>query len=311
MSITPSLGLHHVTAISGAPVENSRFYTETMGLRRVKKTVNFDDPGAFHLYYGDRLGQPGTALTFFAFANVRGARSGAGEARELAWHVPDNTLDDWAARLKTAGVAVTRSTRFERPRLTARDPHGFIFALVEGGVAAREPWAGSPLDAGHQLGGFAGIDIVSRQPAATARVLQTVLGYAPVGEDGGWQRFQACGAASGQSCIDVAGAPALPVAAGGQGSVHHIAFRARDLAHQAEMAEAARGLGLNPTEVIDRQYFESVYFREPGGVLFEIATDEPGFTVDEDAAELGQALRLPPRYEPRRAAIEAALPPLD
>ena len=310
MSIQPSPGLHHVTAISGTPVENSRFYTETLGLRRVKKTVNFDDPRAYHLYYGDRLGQPGTALTFFAFASVSAARRGAGEARDLAWRVPENTLDDWAQRLTTAGVEVTRSTRFGRSRLTACDPHGFGFALVEGDVAAREPWSGSPVDTSHQLGSFAGIDIVSRQPAATARVLQAVLGYQPADEDSEWQRYEAGGAAAGQSVIDIARATPETMAAGGRGSVHHIAFRARNLAHQAEMAEAARGLGLSPTEVIDRQYFESVYFREPGGVLFEIATDEPGFTVDEDAAELGEVLRLPPQYEPRRAAIEAALPPL-
>ncbi len=311
MSYQPSPGLHHVTAISGDPRINSRFYTETLGLRRVKKTVNFDDPGTYHLYYGDRYGQPGTALTFFAFANVAAGRAGVGEARELAWHVPAGTLDAWAARLDAHDVAYARILRFDTPRLVARDPHGFAFALVEAEQGTACPWPDSPVLQPEQIGGFAGIDIASQAPAATREVLETVLGYRAEREDSDWQRYIATGGSGPSSYIDLALQATAQPAGTGHGSVHHIAFRAHDQDHQAELAAAARRLGLHPTPVIDRQYFESVYFTEPGGVLFEIATDGPGFGVDEDETELGQALRLPPQYEPRRAAIEAELPALD
>ncbi|RJS94083.1 VOC family protein [Salinisphaera sp. Q1T1-3] len=307
----PTPGLHHVTVISGEPRINRRFYTETLGLRLVKKTVNFDDPGTYHLYYGDRHGQPGTALTFFPFPQAAAGRDGVGQARRLAWRVSAEALGFWHQRLREAGLDVTKTSRFGEPRLHAVDPDGFAFALagVAGGFDPA-PATATDVPAHALLGAFDGIDVASADPVATARVLTDVLGYRSRRSDDGIARFEALRSHGPRSRVDLHENADGPAADSGRGSVHHIAFRAADTEHQNALADAAAQAGLAPTPVIDRQYFESVYFREPGGVLFEIATDAPGFAVDEPVESLGEALCLPPQYEPRRAAIEAELPAL-
>lgn len=307
-----SPGLHHVTAICGHPRANRDFYVDTLGLRLVKKTVNFDDPGTYHLYYGDQYGTPGSALTFFPFVQAAAGRPGRGEPTELAWAVAPGSLDYWAERLADgAGIAIERGTRFGTSRLGFSDPHGLSLALVETDWAATMAgWSGGDVAAEHALRNFFGTTIRGADPAPTARVLRDVFGFEGVAQHGPNLRMQAEAGAGVGAVVDVLGAPEASVHRQGAGSIHHIAFRARDVEHQAVLRERALGLGLSPTPVIDRQYFESVYFREPGGALFEIATDGPGFTVDEPVEDLGGQLKLPPQYEARRSAIEASLPEL-
>ncbi|WP_423821699.1 ring-cleaving dioxygenase [Salinisphaera sp. SPP-AMP-43] len=305
-----SPGLHHVTAICGHPRANRDFYVDTLGLRLVKKTVNFDDPGTYHLYYGDQYGTPGSALTFFPFVQAAAGRPGRGEPADLVWAVAPGSLDYWAERLgNDAGVAIERGARFGTPRLSFSDPHGLSLALVETDwAAAINGSAGGDVPAQHALRNFFGTTIRVADPAPTVRVLREVFGFEDVAEEGPSRRLQAEGGAGVGAVVDVLGAPEAPVHRQGAGSIHHVAFRARDVEHQTVLRERAQSLGLSPTPVIDRQYFESVYFREPGGALFEIATDGPGFTVDEPVETLGGQLKLPPQYEAQRPAIEAQLP---
>lgn len=309
----PTPGLHHVTVLCGDARDNRAFHVDTLGQRLVKKTVNFDDPSMYHLYYGDGIGHPGTALTFFACPNAAPGTRGQGEARNLAWRVAPGALAFWAERLGAAGLDVKSEERFGESRLAACDLDGFRFSLVAQAVQSGiEPVPASPIPADAALGGFDGIDIASHDPVATASVLVDVLGYRFEARENAIARYRAGNdnEAVPRSVIDLHETGAADAGRPGRGSVHHIAFRAVNRAHQAALAEAAAATGLAPTPVIDRQYFESVYFREPGGVLFEIATDEPGFGIDEPIAALGEALKLPERYEPRRASIEAALTPL-
>ena len=296
----PVAGLHHVTAISGAPQENFDFYAGLLGQRLVKKTVNFDDPGTFHLYYGDRTGTPGTILTFFPYLGARQGREGAGAALAFAYDVAETALGGWRDRLTAAGVAVTdEGTRFGAPVLGLRDPHGQRLELVGRSGAPDVPQR------------FAGVTLWVDDIAPTARVLTEGLGYRDAGheaERGGGERLRLSDADGG--AIDILLRDDAPRARGGTGSIHHIAFRAADNDHQDALREALLAAGHRVTPRIDRQYFNAIYFREPGGTLFEIATDPPGFAVDEPVEQLGRALRLPPQHEPLRSRIEAALPPL-
>ncbi|MCP8939016.1 ring-cleaving dioxygenase [Alsobacter sp. SYSU M60028] len=307
---TASPGLHHVTAIAGAPRRNLAFYTGLMGLRLVKKTVNFDDPGTWHLYYGDAAGTPGSILTFFPWPNAAPGRVGPGETGETSFVAPEGSLGFWRERLAQAGVATEDAARFGRPVLTFADPDGMRLAIAEGAEGAGGPaWTGADAPAEAAIRGFAGVTLGVREPARTAAVLTGIFGYEEIAEDGPRQRF----AASGDGLGGVIDLVTVEGERGrlGAGTVHHIAFRARDDAEQAAMAERLRAeLGIATTEQKDRNYFRSVYFREPGGVLFEIATDEPGFAVDEPAETMGSRLMLPAQYEARRARIEAVLPPL-
>ncbi len=292
--------IHHVTAIAGPAQRNVDFYVRTLGLRLVKRTVNFDDPGTWHLYFGDEAGRPGTIMTFFPWANVAPGRFGTGETHETAFRVPAASIDDWAARLADAGVDFDMPVeRFGEPTLAFRDPDGTRLALI-GATDARTADGG--------IDGFHAVTLVVAEPARTARILTDVLGFVAEGEAEGRLRFRAPGAAIG-SVVDLRRATDLSRGRLGAGTVHHVAFRAADDADQAAMVRRlAEERGLRTTEQKDRNYFRSVYFREPGGVLFEIATDDPGFAVDEPADTLGTTLKLPAALEPRRAEIEARLP---
>jgi glyoxalase family protein len=304
-------GIHHVTAISGKASRNYDFYIRVLGLRFVKKTVNFDDPGTYHLYYGDEAGHPGTVLTFFPWEHAAPGRGGVGFAQQTSFRIPVSAVGYWTHRLVEKGVShEALEKRFGEPVLTFTDPDGMSLALVgTAGAEAEPPWHGADIPAEHAIRGFHGVALLIEDAARTAAVLRDVLGFKETGKDGPFARFHASENVGG--IVDLREAKGFLPGRLGRGSVHHIAFRAVDDANQAVMAERVKALGLQPTHQLDRQYFRSVYFREPGGILFEIATDAPGFTVDEPVAALGHDLKLPPFLESRRKEIEALLPNLD
>ena len=305
-----SAGIHHITAIAGEPKRHVDFYRRTLGLRLVKRTVNFDDPGTWHLYFGDETGAPGTALTFFLWQNVPPGRHGAGEAQEIAFAVPEGSLAFWKQRLADKGVAAAERTRLGETALAFDDPDGHKLELVAAETTSAIPgWSGGEVPAEHAIRGFHGVTLELRHPERTARVLVEVFGFEPQQSEGDRQRFLAKDGPLGR-IVDLRATPGLAHASQGIGSVHHVAFRAADDAAERAMRERALKLGLQATEQIDRLYFRSVYFREPGGVLFEIATDGPGFARDEPKDKLGAKIALPPWYESRRKEIEASLPSL-
>ncbi len=296
-------GLHHVTAISGPPQANVDFFTKVLNQRLVKKTVNFDDPGTYHLYYGDEAGSPGTILTFFPFVNAGPGRAGPGMASAYAYAVPAGEFDAWMGRLAEQAIEFDGPVeRFGLRVITLHDPDSAPVELVE---TFRESQA--PLD------GFHSVTLWEDDIAPTARLLTDIFGYEELGhetEEGGERlRLQAPGDARG-AVVDLMRSDAPSIGRQGAGSIHHVAFRAESDEVQLTWREALASAGYAPTPVIDRQYFNAIYFREPGGVLFEIATDPPGFAVDEEAAHLGETLKLPPQYEAHRDRIEEVLPPL-
>jgi glyoxalase family protein len=302
-------GIHHVTAIAGPPERNLYFHTRLLGQRLVKKTVNFDDPGTYHLYYGDEQGTPGTILTFFPWAHAAPGHLGGGETQETAFRVPTASIGYWTHRFVEKSVPHATEKRFGETVLTFSDPDGMRFALIGvPGAGSEAAWSNGEIPAEHAIRGFHGVTLLLAHAAPTARVLTEVLGFREAGHDNALTRYRA-DAAMG-AFVDLREVGDFPRGRLGRGSVHHVAFRAADDAAQAAMAEIAVKLGLHVTEQKDRNYFRSVYFREPGGVLFEIATDDPGFAVDEPAASLGTTLKLPRFLEPRRAELEAKLPPL-
>lgn len=309
MSETRVGGLHHVTAIAGDPQTNADFYTAVLGLRFVKKTVNQDDPMTYHLYYGDRLGRPGTAMTFFPFQGIPRGRPGRGQVLATAFSVPPASLERWPARLERHGVTVIgEAERFGAPALQLADPDGLVLELVgDADDASEAGWPEGPVPARDAIRSFAGVRLASRDPASTARVLTALLGYNQQGTAGDATRYAVEDAAVAPWVDLLADAPR---GAPGAGTVHHVAFRVPDDAAQEALQARIAEAGLQPTPVIDRFYFRSVYFREPGGILFEIATDEPGFTVDEDERSLGTGLKLTAAHEPYRERIERALPPV-
>lgn len=306
-------GLHHVTAVAGDPQANLDFYTGTLGLRFVKRTVNFDDTTTYHLYYGDETGSPGTAFTFFPFAGARPGRPGRGQAVATAFAVPDGSLDYWSERLAASPATVgDRLTRFGAGVLPFEDPDGQPLELVETDPddLPIEPWTGGPVPDDRAIRGFFGVTLHSAKPEATANVLD-ILGFDRVGsEDDGGERVRYVAAGDHATVVDVLHRHP-PRGRPGVGTVHHVAFRAADEAAQLQWRDRLSEAGQFVTPQKDRQYFQSIYFREPGGILFEIATDGPGFTVDEDVDALGSALKLPERLAPEREGIEAALSSLD
>jgi glyoxalase family protein len=303
-------GIHHVTAISGRADRNLEFFTRTLGLRLVKKTVNFDDPGTYHLYYGDEQGQPGTILTFFPWEHAAAGQLGVGETQETAFRIPAASVGFWTHRLVEKGVPHALEKRFGESVLTFTDPDGMRFALV--GLAGAETetgWDGGGIPAEDAIRGFHGVTLLLDTAAPTAAILIDVLGFREVAREGALARYR--GDAPLGAHVDLREAGDFPRGRMGRGSVHHIAFRAVDDAMQAAMAKKlVADHSMHPTGQKDRNYFRSIYFREPNGILFEIATDQPGFAVDEPASELGRSLKLPRFLEPRRAEIEAKLPPL-
>jgi glyoxalase family protein len=315
--MTQVLGIHHVTAIASDPQRNLDFYTGLLGLRLVKRTVNFDDPETYHLYFGDDLGHPGSLLTFFPWPGAYRGRQGSGQVTVTSFAVPPGALGFWLQRLLHHGVAYEGPVK--RPSdggeseqvISFQDPDGLLVEIVaHPGAEARPAWgeaAGIPPE--HAIHGFHRVTLWVERGDATEQVLVQTLGLRPVSEDGGTRRYAAGDGGPGM-LVDVRSIGGFPRGVGGAGTVHHVAWRVADDAAQLELREKVIHAGLEPTPVIDRQYFHSVYFREPGGVLFELATDPPGFTIDEPAERLGEGLMLPPQYEPHRAEIEAALPPL-
>jgi len=306
-----SAGIHHITGITGDAKKNFGFYTKTLGLRFVKRTVNFDDPSAWHLYYGNETGAPGSALTFFLWQNMPVGRQGTGQAVEVAYAIPKGSLEFWKMRLGAEGFAATESERFGDKLLSLNDSEGMKIELVETASAANAPaWTGGVVPAEHAVRGFSGITLRPHNGTRTAEVLKDGFGYADGGTDGERQRF--LGTADIGAHIDIVIDKDQPRSSQGAATLHHVAFRAKDDADEMEIANRIRDvLCIDTTEQIDRMYFHSIYFREPGGILFEIATDSPGFTWDEPNETLGTSLKLPPWHEKNRAAIEKALPPLE
>ena len=306
-------GIHHVTAIAGQARRNLEFYTKALGMRLIKRTVNFDDPGTYHLYYADETGQPGTVLTFFPWAHVAAGRLDVGETQETTLRVPESAIGFWTHRFVELGIPhETPVKRFGETVLPFRDPDGMRLALVGiNGIEAAPGWTGDGIAAEHAIRGFHGVSLLLEDAGLTGAILTDVLGFSEAGRDDTLVRFRADGSEMG-GIVDIRTAVGFLPARMGAGSVHHIAFRAATDEAQAEMvAKLAANHRIRTTEQVDRNYFRSVYFREPGGILFEIATDEPGFAIDELPAELGRSLRLPPALEARRAEIESALPELE
>jgi glyoxalase family protein len=305
-------GLHHITAIAGPAQENVDFYAGILGMRLVKKSVNQDDPGTYHLFYADAEGHPGTDLTFFPWTHMAPPRLGHGLATEVSLEVPFDSLAYWQARLHKYEARIEgQETRFGRRTLTFVDPHGLRLALVEGRDGSPRvfaPWSSSPVPANQQIRGLFGAQIWERDAGVTAAFLTTALGFTRLGSENGWTRY---GFEHAVGVVDLRDAPDARRGAWGVGSVHHLAWRVDDGRHQMVVREQVEVAGGQATPVIDRFWFQSVYFKEPGGVLFEIATDGPGFAVDEDPAHLGETLVLPPWLEAARTRIEAALPPLN
>jgi glyoxalase family protein len=303
-------GLHHVTAIAGEPQRNVDFYTRVLGLRLVKQTVNFDAPDTYHLYYGDEAGRPASLLTFFPWAGVPRGRQGTGMTTATAFSIPADSVSWWYERMKALGVPVIKPrTRDTEEVVTFRDPDGMIIDLVAAPGDGRSGWDGvGDIPSEHAVRGLHAVTMNERLLDPTAGMLTDLLGMNLAGEDGDRARFAMAAGGSG-ALVDVsATTDDRGLQAGG--TVHHVAFRAPDLDTMTRWQRELQSAGVSVTEIRDRQYFKSIYFREPGGVLFEIATDTPGFDVDEPLLELGKSLRLPPWLEPSRVDIEASLPPL-
>jgi glyoxalase family protein len=310
----PVRGLHHVTAYASDPQRNLDFYTQVLGLRFVKKTVNFDDPGTYHFYFGDDAGSPGTILTFFPWPNAVPGSVGAGETSHTAFSIPADSIPYWHQRLTAAGVPVTQPLqRFDDQVLTFPDPDCMKIELIAHAQTEASPTPANPsrfadVAPEHAIRGFFGVTLLARELSPTAAVL-TLMGFSRTQESPSRIRFSAPGNALGRH-IDIVLDPHARHGRAGAGTVHHIAFRVPDNADQllwrAQIAQAP----LHVTTVQDRTYFHSIYFREPGGVLFEMATDPPGFGLDEPIEALGETLCIPSWLEPRRAAIEARLIPV-
>ncbi|MEM6373017.1 MAG: VOC family protein [Pseudomonadota bacterium] len=305
--ITDIKGLHHVTSMAADANENNSFFTRTLGLRRVKKTVNFDAPEVYHLYYGDAVGTPGSVMTTFPFGQMPRGTRGTGEVGVTEFAVPQGALPYWRARLADAGVAGLAEDSFlGETRLTFDGPDGDGLALVESEPQGRRPWTATDVPEDVGILGFRGARFRLREADATGELLR-FMGYQKGDSDGTTTRYVIEGGNAADT-IDVEHMPGAQGATQGAGSVHHIAFAVADRAAQAEVRRALLDTGYQVTPVIDRDYFWAIYFRTPGGILFEIATNEPGFDRDEDLANLGSALKLPARYEGQRAQIEDLLP---
>ena len=305
-------GLHHITAIASDARQNLDFYTRVVGLRFVKKSVNQDDPGTYHLYYGDYAASPGTILTFFPWAGLRRGRPGTGQAYATAFSVPPGSLPFWLERFKKLGVpheAVAK--RFADEVLPFTDPDGLRLELVATSEAGPRPAApAKDVPAEFAIRGFHGSTLALTDAAATIKVLTDSMGYKLVCQSGHRARYTAGNGGKG-TYIDLLNDPALPRGLNGAGTIHHVAFRVSDDAAEVAARDILLKAGLHVSPVIDRAYFKSIYYREPSGVLFEIATDGPGFAIDEPLAQLGTKLGLPPHLEPHRAEIEAALPKIN
>jgi len=308
---TTPTGIHHLTAVAGDPRTNLDFYAGLLGLRLVKKTVNFDDPSAYHLYYGDATGSPGSIVTFFYWPghDARG-RVGSGQNTAIVFSAPADSLDFWQQRLTAAGVAPVRRERFGETVLAFADPDGIPVELVAVAEDARTGWTTPEISADHALRGLHTAELTVRSPAKTETLITGVMGYRLRRRDGDRARYEAASGGGSGHYIDLIAAPSAAPGVGGAGTIHHIAWSVPDDTTQLRLQTELRSAGHAVSDVRNRHYFHSIYHREPGGILFEIATATPGFTIDEPAETLGSALKLPAQFEPARPQIESLLPPL-
>lgn len=307
----PVQGIHHITAIASDPQRNLDFYHNLLGQRLVKKTVNFDDPGTYHFYFADKIGTPGTILTFFPWRNMGPGVRGNGEVGATAYTIRSDSVDFWRNRLAQHEITVTNEpSRFGNELFSFHDPDGMVIELVSSEEKSTfELWESGPIPAEHALRGFHSATLWVAETNATAQLLTTEMGYRLVGQEGNRSRYKGASDDIGLY-IDLLEQPDVQRGSLGAGSVHHIAFRTVDDSEQAEYKSLLHKAGLGVSPVMDRQYFHSIYFRAPSGVLFEIATDAPGFAYDEAVEELGTHLKLPNWLEPRRRQIEQSVVPV-
>ncbi|GMK43529.1 VOC family protein [Paenibacillus glycanilyticus] len=301
-------GIHHITAFVKHPQVTTDFYAGVLGLRLVKKTINFDAPEVYHLYFGDQAGSPGTIITFFPWENSRKGVVGGGQVGYTTYVVPEGTLGFWKERLAKFQIEFKETSRFGEQYLQFADPDGLLVELVAREEGPRSAWSFGGVSAENAIKGFGGAILYSTNPAATAQLLEHVMGLSKVDEENGLARYQSFGELG--NIIDVNTEP-MAAGHGGHGTVHHIAWRAKDDAEHLTWQQHVAANGFQPTPIVDRQYFNALYFREQGGILFEIATDPPGFARDEDPEHLGEQLMLPAWYEQHRATLEQLLTPFD
>jgi glyoxalase family protein len=303
-------GIHHVTCITGDVQKNVDFYVSVLGLRFVKKSINQDVPDTYHLYFADYLGTPGTAMTFFGWPHLPRRPPGSGQVTRVAFAVPHGSLDYWARRFKELRVEATRTSRFNADSILVKDPDGIQVELV--GQASDDrwvPWPDGPVDVDSAIRGFHSVTMTVSKAEATVHLLTGTMGFRQAGQEGKVTRFET-GAGGPGAAVDLLEAPETPAGVEAAGTVHHVAWRAVDDGHQSAWREVVVKAGLKVTPVIDRYYFKSIYFREPGGVLFEIATDKPGFTVDEAPDQLGSGLSLPPWFQAQYDKLDHNLTPI-
>jgi glyoxalase family protein len=300
-------GIHHITAFARDPQDNVDFYAGVLGLRLVKKTINFDAPEVYHLYFGNQAGSPGTIITFFPWPGSRKGHVGGGQVGITTYVVPPGSLAFWEQRLSKFGISVEKVTRFSEQYVQFSDNEGLRLELVERVAGTNSEWSFGGISTDKAIKGFGGAVLFSTNAAKTMDALENILGLEKAGEDGQYARFQAAGELG--NLIDVPLAD-MSWGGGGAGTVHHIAWRAKDYEEHELWQHAVAQYGYQPTQIIDRQYFNAIYFREAGGILFEIATDPPGFSRDEEPDALGQKVMLPDWFEPKRAEIEANLHPI-
>lgn len=305
---TQTAGIHHITAFAGDPQANVDFYAGVLGLRLVKKTINFDAPDVYHLYFGDEHGSPGTIITFFPSAGSPRGKIGGGQVGITSYVIPPGSIGFWQNRLEQYNIEVTKTSRFNEDLLQFEDGEGLRLELVEREEGATSTWAHEGIPTDKAIKGFGGAVLFSVNPQRTMDALEKILGFVRVSENEEYARFRSSGDIG--NVVDVP-VTRMALGMGGAGTVHHIAWRAKDDEEHAQWSEAVRDYGYQPTPVRDRQYFNAIYFREAGGILFEIATDPPGFAKDEPADSLGQKLMLPEWFEKYRPQIEGNLQPIE
>ncbi|RLL46568.1 ring-cleaving dioxygenase [Oceanobacillus piezotolerans] len=302
-----TVGIHHITAIVNDPQVNVDFYTKVLGLRLVKKTINFDRPEVYHLYFGNETGDPGTVITFFPWTKLPKGRVGTGQVGVTSYLIPIGSSVFWKDRLDKHSITYTTSTRFGETYIQFHDPDGLQIELVEREEGPLSQWQTSGINVEHAIKGFAGSILYSAKPNRTVEILEEILGMEYIGEEDGYLRYQT--SASLGNTIDIKLSPSVRGLAGA-GTVHHIAWRARDEQEHHAWRDILEAQGFKPTEIKERNYFKAIYFYDPGGMLFEIATDLPGFAVDEEPSKLGEKLMLPEWLEAERTKYEDILPPI-
>lgn len=300
-------GIHHITSISRDPQENVDFYRKVLGLRLVKKTVNFDSPNIYHLYFGDSKGRPGTVITFFPTPNGVEGRIGSGQVETTSYAVPEGSLSFWKNRLDNFNIDYNEEERLGSRSLQFKDVHGLKLEIIEDGISKKSDWEFEDIKKEHAIKGFFGAVLDSHHPKKTSELLDRLMGFEKVNEDQDYIRFKSKGSIGNIIDVKKVGSANGKTAVG---TVHHIAFRAKDINEQIEWKNMLEEEGYNVTEIKDRNYFTSIYFREKGGILFEIATDGPGFLIDESFENLGKDLKLPDQYEENRPELEGKLKPL-